>query len=77
MARTRSALRPLRMRPLRRLRRTGQPHTVRTFLVCVCSVLVLGLLAGAAIGEVAVKVFDLVPLDTFSQPPGSSTSHSR
>lgn len=76
MASTRSVLRPLRMRPLRRLRRTGQPHTVRTFLVCVCSLLVFGIAAGAVVGEIAVKVFDLVPLDAFSQPPGGSSHHS-
>jgi hypothetical protein len=64
------------MRPLRRLRRTGQPHLARTVILNVCTILVLGLLAGAAVGTVAVKVFDLVPLGAFSHSPGTTGQSS-
>jgi hypothetical protein len=60
------------MRPFHRLRRTGQPHLVRSIVLSVAIVILLGTLAGGVLGKAAVKVFELVPFDTLSQPPGSS-----
>lgn len=51
-------------------------HPVRSAAVTVCVLLWIGILVGGAVGLVAVKVFDLVPLHAFTSQGGSSGSTS-
>ncbi len=51
-------------------------HPVRSAAVTVCVLLWIGILVGGAVGLVAVKVFDLVPLHAITSQGSSSGSGS-
>lgn len=48
------------------------PHVLRSVVLSVCVLLTLGILVGGAIGLLAVKVFDLMPLDHLTGNIGPS-----
>ena len=52
-------------------------HPVRSAAVTVCVLLWIGILVGGAVGLVAVKAFDLVPLHALTSQGGSAGSTAR